>query len=302
MTTFPATVLLATDGSAHAANARRAAAEISAKSGASLHLVHAWHRRSGPLSLPHDADASRVSSMFERERVLLAEDGAAVAATHAPEGGWPAEQILSVARGIRADLIVVGSRHLNRLQRHLSVPTSEGLLRLTTVPLLVVRDEAGAWPPARLVVGDDGSRAGHDAGVLAVHLGRILDRPVETLEVLDPRVVEAPEPTRVMARVLVGIDQRAAALEEEGSGPRMHGSLRFQRDPASGLEETRATAGAPVLIAVGHRTSRRRVADASPSVASRLLGDGHASLLICPSYALAAIRRRRPVAAPGTGR
>lgn len=49
MTTYPATVLLATDGSAHAANARCTAAEISARSGASLHLVRAWDGHSGPI-------------------------------------------------------------------------------------------------------------------------------------------------------------------------------------------------------------------------------------------------------------
>jgi hypothetical protein len=71
MITFPSTVLLATDGSSHGVNARLAAADITARSGASLHA------------------------------------GVAVVATHSREGGWPSERILHVARSVGADLLVV---------------------------------------------------------------------------------------------------------------------------------------------------------------------------------------------------
>ena len=104
-----------------------------------------------------------------------------------------------------------------------------------------------------------------------------------------------------MAGVLVGIDQRAAAIEEE-AGTRLWGSFRFQRSPTAGLEEVATQAGCPMLLAVGHRGARRRTAEASPSVAGRLLEEGHASLLICPSGALAAIRRRRGVRVTGVRR
>ena len=98
MITFPSTVLLATDGSSHGVNARLAAADITARSGASLHLVHAWRRSTGLLLPPPERNQAAVSSMLAHERDLLASAGVPVVATHSREGGWPAERILLVAQ------------------------------------------------------------------------------------------------------------------------------------------------------------------------------------------------------------
>src|SRR5438309_5015709 len=98
MITFPSTVLLATDGSSHGVNARLAAADITARSGASLHLVHAWRRSTGLLLPPPERNQAAVSSLLAHERDLLASAGVRVVATHSREGGWPAERILLVAQ------------------------------------------------------------------------------------------------------------------------------------------------------------------------------------------------------------
>ena len=45
---FPTTILLATDGSADAALAARASADLSKATGAELHFVHAWRVGAGP--------------------------------------------------------------------------------------------------------------------------------------------------------------------------------------------------------------------------------------------------------------
>jgi nucleotide-binding universal stress UspA family protein len=49
---LPAGILLATDGSEEAATAGRAAADLAARTGAELHLVHAWHEPAGVLPAP----------------------------------------------------------------------------------------------------------------------------------------------------------------------------------------------------------------------------------------------------------
>lgn len=292
MVTFPATVLLATDGSSHSANARRAAAEITTRGGASLHLVHAWHRTGGPLALPHDTSHDSVAVMLSHESDLLAASGATVAATHAPDTGWPAERILAVARGIGADLLVIGSRRLGRLHRAVVPPITDALLRLTTIPLLVVHDDPGAWPPARIVAGDDGSRVAQDAAILAARLGQVLGCPVDTVSILDPEVVAVPAPTRAMAAVLERIDRRAAEVGNEvGTSPGAR--LLFHQRADTGLQEAGAGGATPAIIAVGHRGARRPGEQATPSVAARLLADGGTTLLVCPSAALRLIRRRR---------
>ena len=43
MNRFPMKILLATDGSEDAAQAREAAVDLARKSGSDLHLVHVWH-------------------------------------------------------------------------------------------------------------------------------------------------------------------------------------------------------------------------------------------------------------------
>jgi nucleotide-binding universal stress UspA family protein len=128
MISDPTTILLATDGSSQAANARLAAADISSRSGASVHLVSAWQRRTSLLSLPQETSRSHVSSMLAHERQLACAAGAAVTATHSPEGGWPAGQILSVARHGRG-LHDLGIDHLDdrggAAQRPSEVPRQE---------------------------------------------------------------------------------------------------------------------------------------------------------------------------------
>jgi hypothetical protein len=223
MITFPSTVLLAADGSSHGVNARLAAADITARSGASLHLVHIWRRSTGLLLLP---------------------------------------------------------------------PERNQLLVLSTIPLLVVREDAGAWPPARLVIGDDGSRMAHDAAVLAAHLGRTLGCSVEMVEIVDPGAVEASAPIQVMAGVLDRIDRRRSEIERKVGTP-VQGAFRFHRQAASGLREAGSGGEIPVLLAVGHRPARRPGEHGSASIAGRLLADGATTVLICPAPALQSIRRRR---------
>jgi nucleotide-binding universal stress UspA family protein len=70
-------------------------------------------------------------------------------------------------------LVVIGSRGLGPIKRLVVGSVSEGIVHLAPYPTLVVRGGARAWPPSRLVVGDDGSEESRMAGQLAASIGRL---------------------------------------------------------------------------------------------------------------------------------
>ena len=113
----PRKILLASDGSDDAAFAATAAVDLSKRTRAELHVVHA--RR----PLPRDAYPTLVPERYQAPyehgaRKILEEQvgrieqaGGTVAEAHLREGR-PADAILDLGERIGADLIVVGSRGL----------------------------------------------------------------------------------------------------------------------------------------------------------------------------------------------
>jgi universal stress protein E len=72
--------------------------------------------------------------------------------------GEPVNQILSAARAIGADLIVIGSHGLTRVARLAFGSTMTGVMRRSPIPVLVVRANDGAmhqrprpWPRGRII-------------------------------------------------------------------------------------------------------------------------------------------------------
>lgn len=190
---LPAGILLATDGSEDAATAGRAAADLAARTGAELHLVHAWHEPAGVLPAPIPAklfeqDARRLLDK-EAERVAAGGD-AKIARTHLAKD-HPVDAILRLADQLRTGLIVLGSRGRGPLRRLVLGSVSEGVVHHARCPVLVVRGGRAAWPPKRIVVGDDGSDAARAAGDLAIRLGQLFDAPAMLVRA-------APEPTLPM--------------------------------------------------------------------------------------------------------
>ena len=78
---------------------------------------------------------------------------------------------MRLAEEIDADLIVVGSRGLGPIKRFALGSVSEGVVHHATCPVLVTRGGKEAWPPARILIGDDGSEAARRAGTLASEIG-----------------------------------------------------------------------------------------------------------------------------------
>ena len=80
------------------------------------------------------------------------------------------QTVLKVADEIDADLIVMGSRGLGRLQSILGNSTSQYVFQLSTRPMLLVRDDLYIRAINRVMVTVDGTGVGDDAIRLACEL------------------------------------------------------------------------------------------------------------------------------------
>ena len=111
-------ILLATDGSEDATLAASVATDLSTRTGAQLHVMHAWH------TVPSTRFESFIRAQLEQEaREVLSEQvgrikdsGGDVAETYLREGPT-VDKILDLAEEIDVDLIVVGSRGLGPIKR-----------------------------------------------------------------------------------------------------------------------------------------------------------------------------------------
>lgn len=172
MSVLPKKILLSTDGSEDAALATRAAVEIANGAGAELHLVHAWH------PVPSTRFEQFIRTEMHREAQHLVQEqaeqvealGGTVAGTHLKEGPL-VEEILETCAEVGADLLVMGTRGLGPVARLLLGSVAEGVVYGAASPVLVVRGGGAAWPPRRVICGDDSSEGARRAAELAIGIG-----------------------------------------------------------------------------------------------------------------------------------
>lgn len=140
---FPAKVLLAADAAEETSRAVRVAAELAAKTGSELHLVHI-----GPIMPAVGGLSGSDAGSIEREaedvlgkRTREVEDaGGDVSDVHIRKGD-PAENILILAEEIGAGVVVVGSRGLSGVKRAFEGSVSDEIVRNSPTPVMVVREE-----------------------------------------------------------------------------------------------------------------------------------------------------------------
>jgi nucleotide-binding universal stress UspA family protein len=168
---MPEKVLLATDGSKDAALAARAAVDVCRGTGAELHVVHVWYSVPTARLRPFmRAELKRVGKELLEEGVKRVEDsGGHVSDTYLVEGR-AADEILNLAEQIGADLVVMGSRGLGTVGRIALGSVSEAVIHHSRWPVLMLRGGEDAWPPERVIFGDDGSEAARAAGDLGASL------------------------------------------------------------------------------------------------------------------------------------
>jgi nucleotide-binding universal stress UspA family protein len=169
MSPLPEKILLATDGSEDAKLAARAAADLSGKTGAELHVMHAWEYVPHPVLDPEDYE-EEAERLLKEQTELVASAGATVTEAHLTMAP-PVDAILGLSEEIGADLVVVGGRGHGPVERLLLGSVSEGVVHHATRPVLVLRGGQNSWPPERVVIGDDGSEVSKKAGEMAASIG-----------------------------------------------------------------------------------------------------------------------------------
>jgi nucleotide-binding universal stress UspA family protein len=296
MTASLTKVLLAIDGSREAALAVRAAAEISRMTNAELHVVHIFPEVSPP-SRPVStmfADYTRLAE--EEARGLLRKlawtvrvDGGEVSGEYL-RVGKPAQEINALAAQLNVDLAVVGSPRTWWLKRLIAGSVAEDLVHGATCPVLIVRGGEGAWPPARVVVGDDGSEAAERAGILAAEIASLYG-----VEVVLVRAYEnPPKPVRgwsaqdrreldeALSRRREDLDGRAeqvAALTQRRTGTRL---IETKASPAVSLVAGKRD-GESTLLTVGSRGLGALDRVLSGSVSTDVLRTAGGPVLVVPS-------------------
>lgn len=142
------TILLAYDGSDHAQNALKTAAEVAKAFGAVLHVAHTPEVDTPPVVVeafvdpvsrpPTDEEIAEAGQKIVAEAQHKAElIGVRIAQAHV---GWgdPADFVLKTAKQIDADLIVMGRRGLGSLRALAFGSVSQSIAHHAKVPCLTV--------------------------------------------------------------------------------------------------------------------------------------------------------------------
>jgi len=259
MIAMPAAILLATDGSPDAEAAAHAAADLARHTRAELHVLHVWH--AGHPRLPGEAgefsDEEAAQALLERAVDTVRAAGVVNVVGHLRHGR-PVDEILVIAEQLDAGLIVLGSRGLGPVKRALVGSVSEGVVHHSDRPVLVLRAAPHAWPPARVVIGDDASVDARRAGDLGASIGHMFGTTGVVVRALSrlPRMLEGEvdADARMVDDALrvaeSSLNQRAAELAPVlGQRPRVHVAID---DPANALLQL-AREDDAALIAVGTR-------------------------------------------------
>jgi len=284
MSVFPTKILLATDGSGDAAQATEAATDLAKKSGSELHVVHVWHDVPSPYAHKFvRGELKRQGQEILDEQVRKIEEaGGTVTRDHLREGRT-SDEVIKLSEELAVGLLVVGSRGMGTVRRILMGSHSEEIVHRARVPVLVVRRGDSAWPPERVIVGEDFSDHSRKAGELAASISSLYGSQL-ILIYAHPDLPEVPpgEARDAAVRELGDIrerdeerlESRAEELKEIlGSRPEIRVSDGY---PAKVILEAANEAPKPPLVAVGSRglagITRTRLGSVSTKVVTAAPG------------------------------
>ncbi len=139
------TILVAVDGSNHARNALKTAAELAGRLDATLLLVTVDEPGELKGEVADFAETEGLDRMAVCEWILHSAEAAAERAGARTvrrdiEGGEPADAILRAAKAHAADMIVMGARGLSELQGLVFGSVSHKVLHMTGLPVMIVRE------------------------------------------------------------------------------------------------------------------------------------------------------------------
>lgn len=216
-------ILLATDGSAHAAAAEAVARSFAHASSAAVRVVHVWNLEAHQKGKAWDVEmVTEADNLIDDTTARLRAAGVTTDGTiRRADSEHVAVAVAQAARDFGADLVVVGSRGLSDWQSMRRHSVSHQLLTALDCPLMIVRDLPGEHlsDAKRIVLaiagGDDvepGARAAVAAAsapgaqVLVLHVAQA---------VIGIQGVAYVEPEEDIAATL----RRATAILEEAGIP-----------------------------------------------------------------------------------
>ena len=160
-------LLIADSGKGHVEEMIRMLRDIPGFASARLNLLH----------VVSDQNSSNLQEHWQQGGALLAEAVQRLSLNPGEvnsiiRNGDAKQTVLKVAEELDADLIVMGSRGLGRLQSILANSTSQYVFQLSTRPMLLVRDDLYVRHVNRLMVTVDGTGVGDDALKIACEMIR----------------------------------------------------------------------------------------------------------------------------------
>ena len=290
MSVFPTRILLATSGSEDAARATEAAVDLSNKSGSELHLVHVWHDVPGPYARKFvRGELRRQGQEILDEQVHKIEEAGGTVENAHLRGGRTSDEVIRLSDELGVGLLVVGSRGMGTMRRILMGSYSEEIVHHAHVPVLVVRGGDSAWPPGRIVVGEDFSEDAKKAGEIAASIGALYGAQVLLLHA-NPDLPEAPpggersgaprELGEMREREEETLRNRADELEGiVGSRPEIRLSAGT---PAAVILEEAKRESPPALIAVGSRGLAGITRTRLGSVSTKIVTAAQGPVLVSP--------------------
>lgn len=145
-----AKIVVGTDGSEAAENALRVACDIAGKYGSDIHLVYTPEPKAvafavgavagyhAVTTMPSDAEVEHATQKIVQSGEKIAEEcGQTIVATHTFRGD-PAEEIVTCAKNVGADLIVTGRRGLGNVGALLVGSTSQGISKKAECAVLTL--------------------------------------------------------------------------------------------------------------------------------------------------------------------
>src|SRR5215210_1552659 len=284
MSVFPTKILLATDGSEDAAQATEAASDLAAKSGSELHVVHVWHDVPGPYRRGFvKRELRRQGQEILEEQIRKIESAGGTVKEAHPREGRTSNESIELRDELGVGLLVVGSRGLGTVRRILMGRHSEEIVHRAHVPVLVVRRGGSAWPPSRVVIGEDFSDDAKKAGEFGASIAALYEADA-VLIYAHPDMPEVPpgeardaavqELGDMRERDKDRLESRAEELEEIlGSRPEIRMSDGY---PAAVILEAAQEEAKPPLVAVGSQglagSRRTRLGSVSTKVVTAAPG------------------------------
>lgn len=284
-------IVVCSDGSDHAKQAARAAAEIAKRFQSHLTLLSVFN-----VSALMSPFANALEAAPELESVLkigeeththvLQQTGkvleeAGVEFQTCCESGNPVETILRATENKKADLVVLGSRGLSQWKALLLGSVSDTVLHRAPCPVLIVRGETPTFE--RILLASDGSAGAYCATMTAGMLACKFEVPLTILNVVPPldfssRVfqdeADRDEKTLQLRSALAARIRRVA--EQTG----VNYSIRQdQGHPAETIVRFAQENGDSVIV-MGNRGMTAMQALALGSVSDRVAHHAHCSVLV----------------------